>query len=92
MLRASCYCRLQGFTLLKITAAEEPDEQCCDDERKETEQSSRTCPHCQSELVCVESSERPSWRDLFADYSTCPWWYPAAGYRQPARQLYPAEP
>jgi hypothetical protein len=79
-------------TLLKITAAEEPDEQCGDDLREETEESSPTCPHCQCELVCLQSSKRPGWRDLFADYATCPWWYPAAGNRQPARHLYPAEP
>ena len=53
-------------TLLKITADEEPDEQCGDDLREETEKSAPTCPHCQCEMVCLQASQRPSWRDLFA--------------------------
>ena len=70
--------------LLKIAEAEhehQPKAPLEDDD----ELASRRCPDCQGQMVCVTASERPSWRDLFADYRTCPWWYPALGYRPPPR-------
>ena len=44
---------------------------------------SRTCPHCQAEMICETSTPRPSWRDLFSEHTTCPLWY------QPARSISP---
>jgi len=35
----------------------------------------RACPHCQTEMICVASPLRPSWRDLFNKHATCPPWY-----------------
>lgn len=43
-----------------------------EDELSET---TRTCLHCQSKMVCVSSTPRPSWRDLFRDHAICPLWY-----------------
>ena len=43
------------------------------------------CPHCQCEMIRVQSSERPRWRDIFTEHVTCPWWYPATGYRRTPR-------
>ena len=71
-------------TLLKIADSEdEPSTLPLEEDEEEEESASRTCPHCECEMPCVQSSERSSWRDLFAQHTTCPWWYPALGYRPP---------
>ena len=41
----------------------------------ELSQTTHTCLRCQSKMVCVSSTLRPSWRDLFRDHATCPLWY-----------------
>jgi hypothetical protein len=79
-------------TLLRVPADDEHDEQCGDDLREETEKSAPTCPHCQCEMVCLQASQRPSWRDLFASPATCPWWYSTMGYRPPVGRVRGAEP
>ena len=33
------------------------------------------CPRCRGQMVCVQSTPRPSWRDLFREHATCPPWY-----------------
>jgi hypothetical protein len=59
--------------LLQIAEPEdEPQSPPPEDESRET---TRTCPRCQAKMVCVTSTPRPSWRDLFADHATCPLWY-----------------
>ncbi|MBL7041057.1 MAG: transposase [Pirellulaceae bacterium] len=35
----------------------------------------RSCPHCDTPLKCIRASKRPSWRDLFNNWATCPAWY-----------------
>ncbi len=35
----------------------------------------RRCPRCDGQLICVSSTRRPSWRDLFRAHATCPLWY-----------------
>lgn len=55
--------------------AEPPSEPLAEDESLAP---SRTCPHCQAEMICVTSTPRPSWRDLFAEHATCPLWYQPA--------------
>ena len=42
---------------------------------EESSETTRTCPRCQGKMVCVTSTPRPSWRDLFSDHVTCPLWY-----------------
>ena len=79
-------------SLLRVPADDEPDEASADELWEAAEKSPPTCPHCQCEMVCLQASQRPSWRDLFADDATCPWWYSAMGYRQPVGRLRGAEP
>lgn len=66
--------------LLRIAEpeVEPPSEPLLEDESFDQ---ARTCPHCQAEMICVTSTPRPSWRDLFAEHTTCPLWY------QPARSI-----
>ena len=43
------------------------------------------CPRCGAPMVCVASTPRPSWRDLFRNHATCPLWYqPALSLSRPA--------
>jgi hypothetical protein len=60
--------------LLRIDEAEDqPDASPpLEDESPET---TRTCPRCAGQMVCVSSTPRPSWRDLFREQATCPLWY-----------------
>ena len=60
--------------LLRIAApeAEPPSPPPPEDASPET---TRRCPRCLAKLVCVASTPRPSWRDLFRDQATCPLWY-----------------
>lgn len=56
----------------------------------ESPETPRRCPRCDGTLECVSETPRPSWRDVFADGATCPWWYqPALSLRRsvPARHL-----
>jgi len=54
---------------------EPPSPQPLENESSET---TRMCPRCQDKMVCVASTPRPAWRDLFSDHATCPLWYQPA--------------
>lgn len=41
----------------------------------ESPEATVTCPQCEGPMTCVESTSRPSWRDLFREQATCPPWY-----------------
>ena len=69
--------------LLKIAAQADPVEQDAD-EASPREAALPACPHCGSEMPCVISRERPSWRDIFHDPAASPWWYLAMARRPPS--------
>ena len=71
--------------LLRIAEPEEerPSTVSLEDESPEM---TRKCPRCQDKMVCVRSTRRPSWRDLFREYATCPLWY------QPWRSIWRHSP
>ena len=58
--------------LLRIAEDEPQTPPPLEDELPET---TRTCPRCQDKMVCVSSTPRPSWRELFREHATCPLWY-----------------
>ena len=60
--------------LLPIDEAED-EPQSSQPLEDETPETTRTCPHCEGQMVCVASTVRPSWRELFREQATCPLWY-----------------
>jgi hypothetical protein len=55
--------------------AETEDEPANEAIEEPTDEPEVKCPHCQEPMVCVRDTRRRSWRELFRNYSTCPWWY-----------------
>jgi hypothetical protein len=63
--------------LLPIAEAEDPPDASPPLE-DETQEITRTCPRCEGQMICVASTPRPAWRDLFREWATCPPWYQPA--------------
>ncbi len=67
--------------LLKRTADDADPSTIHGDDNADEDSRQPSCPHCQTLMECIVSRSRPSWRDIFADYATCPLWYqPSISY------------